>query len=70
MSVRGFAYKQYAKNWWWKPMRSALLRLDQIALINVQLVKLWEGQGRGFRTPVGPASAAHFAPALGCALIV
>ena len=62
--VRGFNYKGYPKSWWWPQVRSALTALSQLHLVPNYLVKKWAREGRGFRMSLGPASVAHFAPAL------
>ena len=62
--VRGFNYKQYDKGWWWPPMRLALVSLAKLNLVPNYLMRKWAGEGRAFRMALGPASAAHFAPAL------
>ena len=62
--VRGFNYKRYEKGWWWPLMRSALMSLGKLNLVPNYLVQKWVGEGRAFRMALGPASAAHFAPAL------
>ena len=62
--VRGFHYKVYEKGWWWPPLRSALMSLGKLDLVPNYLMRKWAGEGRAFRMAIGPASAAHFAPAL------
>ena len=62
--VQGFNYKQYTKGWWWPPMRWALVSLVKLDLVPNYLMRKWAGEARAFRMPLGPASAAHLAPAL------
>ena len=62
--VRDFHYKVYEKGWWWPPMRSALMSLGKLILVMNYSMQKWVVEGRAFRMALGPASAAHFAPAL------
>ena len=62
--VRGCAYKGYCKNWRWRPFRTCVNVANLSELIPAGLVKKWVGEGREFRRSLGPARAAHFAPAL------
>ena len=62
--VRGCAYKAYPRSWWWPPPRTTMRAAHKEHLLPTTLVSKWVGEGRAFRTAFGPASAAHFAPAL------
>ena len=62
--VRRCAYKAYPRSWWWPPLQTTVRGAHKEHLLPTALVSKWVGEGRAFRTAIGPASAAHFAPAL------
>ena len=62
--VRGCGYKGYCKSWWWPSFRARIHVAGLNTLIPARLITKCVGEGRGFRRSVGPARAAHFAPAL------